>query len=61
MPITKPAPRPALIAYESVTLDRFARLTESVAMTFTDDIVGSTTEGRAMLHYAPRTDYARKA
>lgn len=58
--MTHPAPRSALLASNLATHDRFARLTETAAVTFTDDVAGSTTEGRAMMHHAPRTDYARK-
>lgn len=55
------APRPALVAYNAATFDRFARLTEDAAMTFLDDVPGSITEGRAMRHYAPAESYPRTA
>jgi len=57
-------PRPALIAFEAVTLDRFARLTEDVAVTFAHDGSGEDGElmlGRPMRHYAPALSYARGA
>lgn len=59
MSVKLPAPRPALLAFNQATFDRFAGLTEDAAMTFLDDVAGSITEGRAMRHYAPREVYAR--